>query len=87
MYWITSKAGRPIPCDPELVVAHLYLRGPRHTGEEAVTLVTEEGITIRGVTARATEPNTTRVEGYVSHFSTCEHADTFRQKKGVPHHG
>ena len=87
MYWITSKAGRPIPCDPELVVAHLYLRSPRHAGEETMTLVTEQGITIRGVKAGATEPNTTRVEGYIAHFSTCPHADTFRQKKGVPHHG
>ncbi len=85
MYWITSKAGRPIPCDPELVVAHLYLRGPRHAGEEAISMVTEEGTTIRGVKARATEPNTTRVEGYVAHFVTCPHADSFRTKKGVSH--
>lgn len=85
MYWITAKSGSHIPCDPELVVAHLYLRGPRHAGEETVTLVLENGTTIRGVKARATEPNTTRVEGYISHFSTCEHAETFRTKKGVPH--
>jgi hypothetical protein len=87
MYWIMSKNGKPIPCDPELVVAHLYLRTPRHAGEETITLVTEEGITIRGVTASATEPNTTRVEGYISHFSTCEHAESFRTKKGVTPHG
>lgn len=85
MYWITSKHGKPIPCDPELVVAHLYLRSPRHTGEEGMTLVTEQGITIRGVKARATEPNTTRVEGCIAHFTTCPHADAFRTKKGVPH--
>jgi len=87
MYWIRSKRDKPIPCDPELVVAHLYLRSPRHAGEEGIMLVLEDGTTIRGVKARATEPNTTRVEGYVAHFSTCPHADTFRQKKGVPHHG
>lgn len=87
MYWVRSKRDKPIPCDPELVVAHLYLRGPRHAGEEMVTLVLEDGTTIRGVKATATEPNTTRVEGYVSHFSSCQHADSFRTKKGVTHHG
>jgi len=85
MYWIMSKNHRPIPCDPELVVAHLYLRGPRHAGEEGITLVLADGTTIKGVKATATEPNTTRVEGYVAHFSTCSHAETFRTKKGVTH--
>jgi len=83
MYWITSKNNKPIPCDPELVVAHLYLRGPRHVGEEMITLVTEEGITIRGVKARATEANTTRVEGYISHWSTCPQAESFRKREKV----
>lgn len=82
IYWIRSKRDRPIPCDPEMVVAYLYLRAPRHVGEEILVLVTEEGTTIRGVKARATEPNTTRVEGYISHFSSCQHAESFRTKKG-----
>jgi hypothetical protein len=69
--FVTSKKGKRIPCDPEEAVVHLYLRPPRTPKEESLCVVTEEGTTIAGVKAMATEVGTTRVEGYLAHRSNC----------------
>jgi len=69
--FLTSKKGKRIPCDPELGAVHLYLRPPRTPKEVIMGVVTEEGITVAGVKAAATEPGTTRVEGYLAHRSNC----------------
>ena len=67
--FVTSKKGKRIPCDPELGAVHLYVRLSRTPHEQAIVVVTEEGITIAGVKALATEVGTTRVEGYIAHRS------------------
>jgi len=69
--FLTSKKGKRIPCDPELTAAHLYLRLKRAPKDEMICVVTEEGTTIAGVKALATEVGTTRVEGYMAHRSGC----------------
>lgn len=83
MIFVTSKKGKRIPCDPELVRHHLYLRPPRGAHETSTVIVMDDGTTIRGVEASATEPGTTSVEGYVSHGSTCPKGESFRAKEGA----
>ena len=69
--FLTSKKGKRIPCDPEFATAHLYLRLKRAPKDEMICVVTEDGTTIAGVKALATEVGTTRVEGYLAHRNGC----------------
>src|SRR3990172_3927187 len=69
--FLTSKKGKRIPCEAGLAGVSLYLRQPRTPTEEAMVIVTEDGTTIAGVKALATEVGTTRVEGDLAHRSSC----------------
>ena len=74
--WIKTAAGKAMPCDPGRVVeflSDLPVPGPR------LTLVTPEGQVVTGPRATAITPGARSVEGYVSHFATCPHANQFRK--------
>ena len=68
--WIKTKAGKMMPCDPQ---PHSIKEGP---GD--MILLTAAGEIIRG-TPRAYDNGADKT-GYISHFSTCPAADTFRRR-------
>lgn len=79
--WLKTKAGRPMPCDPEPVKFRPMTRfGPDQGPEKFMTM---DGLVRRGVR----DPEGEMV-GHVSHFATCPKADGFRRKgrnDGEPH--
>ncbi len=70
--WTTTKAGRPMPCDPEIVRFRPMTRFGPDQGPEK--FMTPEGLVRRGIR----DPEGT-MEGYVSHFATCPKAGEFRK--------
>jgi hypothetical protein len=68
MIFVTSKKGRAIPCDPDLVT---------HVLKPGVVVVTTDGQVLRGTE----ESKDTSVQGYISHFASCEYAEDFRKPK------
>lgn len=66
--WVTMQSGKKMPCDAKAVT----YRADR-TGKE--TFVTEHGLTVRGTA----DPDGDTV-GYISHFTTCPHAEQFRKR-------
>jgi hypothetical protein len=66
MIFVQSLKGRAIPCDPDLET---------HVLKPGVVVVTPDGRVLRGTE----ESKETSVQGYISHFSSCEYADEFRK--------
>jgi hypothetical protein len=70
--WITTKAGRSMPCDETV---QTVLVGGSRLSDEVVVLVTMKGETIRGHRARPDSVGGTRLTGRVAHFATCPNWD------------
>lgn len=69
--WIrSSKSGKMIPCDPELI--------PFDLTDDKERFVTESGDVICG--KRLEAPEQARRAGYISHFTTCPHAAEQRRR-------
>lgn len=66
--WVKTQAGKNMPCDPT-ELGHDEM-------ENGDVLVTLDGY-VRKVDKSQSLPN---VKGYVSHFSTCKDADSWRKK-------
>jgi hypothetical protein len=78
VYVVTAKAGKPMPCDPELVTVHLASLPQPHL--VPVTVTTDEGATHRGYSSMpAGELFDRTVTGRVSHFATCPEAARHRK--------
>ena len=78
VYIVTAKAGKPMPCDPELVT--IYLADQRQPHLIPVTVTTDEGTTHRGYSSKpAGELFERTVTGRVSHFATCPEAARHRK--------
>lgn len=61
--WITTKAGKSMPCDPDLIP---YWKPKRRTGKER--FVTENGEVVSGEKSKGAV-----IDGYgrIAHFATC----------------
>ena len=70
LVWVETTKGARMPCDPELLRV-----SPRGKGARA-TLVCIDGVT-RTMSLDPEGP----YEGYISHFSSCPHADQHRKSK------
>lgn len=66
--WIKTKAGKNMP-------VNLNLINYKDGGKEKI--VKEDGSVVSGT---ITNPEDADGCGYISHFATCEHANTFRRK-------
>lgn len=72
--FITTRQGKYMPCDPELVAFD--------DCDEGTLLVTHDGSTVNiGKYGYLSDPDNQVTEGYVSHFATCPHADKHRRPK------
>lgn len=69
--WIKTKAGRNMPCDPEILD---YRKDPE--GKEKI--VTEGGEVVTGVIG--VNPKEADGHGHISHFATCTKSKSFRRK-------
>ncbi len=72
--WTTTKAGKPMPCDPEIIRFKPMSRFGENMGPEK--FMTPEGNVYRGVRDPAGDKL-----GYISHFATCPNAGDFRRRK------
>ena len=70
--WIRTAKGKAMPCDVKKI------KGVRAKFGDTL-LVTEAG-TIERVDVRAPIGGVPSVEGYISHFATCQNAGTHRRK-------
>lgn len=70
--WIKTQGGKSMPCDPDLT---MYWQKPGAAGK----IVTPNGEVI-SCTFTGDMRHATGL-GYVSHFSTCPHADQHRKRK------
>lgn len=66
--FVLSKKGKRIPVDLPLAT---------HALTPGTVIVTPEGEVLRG--SEATKD--TRVQGYVSHFASCQYAESFRKPR------
>lgn len=71
--WIRTKAGKSMPCNPNLVSYRLPKDGEK--GKER--LVLENGEVISAVEVSSDEAEGT---GYISHFSTCRNVVSSRKR-------
>ena len=69
--WIKTKAGKNMPCNPSFV----YYKEQKG-GKDRIVLANGE-VTSGTI---VTDPGEAQGFGYVSHFATCEYAQTFRRK-------
>lgn len=78
---VVAKSGKRMPIDVEPVAVGNLIKLP-YAGENGVTLVAY----VRSDTDAALFDDPPR---FVSHFSTCPHAEAFRKKKpkGAKHYG
>lgn len=73
MEWITTKAGKHIPVDPEPVQVI--------EGDGRDTFVTDEGDIITGRIAEPDEMTMDLPVGFVPHWKTCPNAADFRRPR------
>jgi len=66
--WTKTTAGRPMPCDPELIRFHEEKGAPG-------SYVLPDGRVMRG-----TPCDTGEMAGYISHWATCPKQGQFRRK-------
>ena len=79
--WIKTAAGKNMPCDAQPIsydTAHPATAECVQGGRQVLTLVTPDGRITRGIYNPESEKY-----GYLSHFSTCPNADSFRKGKGT----
>jgi hypothetical protein len=83
--WVRMEAtGKAMPCDPEILrvwlIADVDAEPAGVAGQPVVTLVTEDGLTARGIVApTALTPFAAQWSGMVPHWVTCPDGARFRQ--------
>ncbi len=73
MEWITTRAGKHIPVDPEPVQVI--------EGDGRDIFVTDEGDTVTGRIAEPDEMKMDLTVGFVPHWKTCPNAADFRRPR------
>lgn len=71
--WVKTSAGKNMPCNPNFV----YYK-EQSGGKDRIVL--PNGSVVAGEVQ--SHPEYATGYGYISHFATCEFANTFRRKKG-----
>lgn len=69
--WITTKAGKAIPCDAEPIFFNLADLDDK----DAKFLIKDDGEVAKGIVNPAGD-----LVGHTSHFATCPQADKWRRK-------
>lgn len=70
--WITTKAGKPMPCEPGLIPFWAKVKAKEK-------VVTDDGDVVSCLLDG--DPEKITGLGHMSHFATCPHADRARKKR------